>query len=136
MMATRTKAKEKLAAAKQARDAAKKTMLAAELALNKLLPAPGSPDSNPLDLQVGGDHYKKFLVQQLEFAMLNGLDACQFSIVKYVTRFRDKGTKEEGVKDLQKARHVLDILIELETNGPRSLVERLTLRAEEFVLEE
>ena len=43
--------------------------------------------------------------------MANGLDACQHTIVKYVTRFRDKA----GVQDLEKARHVIDMLIEFET---------------------
>ena len=42
--------------------------------------------------------------------MANGLDACQHTIIKYVTRFRDKG----GVRDLVKAAHVIDMLIEFE----------------------
>lgn len=62
--------------------------------------------------QVGGDHYKKMKIDVLEFAMANGLDAIQFSIVKYVTRFRDK----DGLKDLQKAAHCLNRLIQYETN--------------------
>lgn len=50
-------------------------------------------------------------IQPMEFSMANGLDACQHTIVKYVTRFRSKG----GLQDLEKARHVLDMLIEFET---------------------
>ena len=63
-----------------------------------------------LDIQVGGDHYKTMSIQPMEFSMANGLDACQHTIIKYVTRFRSKG----GITDLQKARHVLDMLIEFE----------------------
>jgi len=42
--------------------------------------------------------------------MANGLDACQHTIIKYVTRFRDKG----GLDDLEKAKHAIDLLIQHE----------------------
>lgn len=74
------------------------------------LPKKETPKLTPLDVQVGGDHYKKLPIQPIEYAMANKLDACQFNIVRYVTRFRDKN----GIQDLEKARHTLDILIELE----------------------
>lgn len=67
-------------------------------------------DKSPLDVQVGGDHYKKYKIQPGEFAHANKLDFFQGSIVKYVTRFRDKNGKE----DLAKAKHFLDLLISLE----------------------
>ena len=63
-----------------------------------------------LDTQIGGDHYKDMPIQPMEFSMANGLDACQHTIIKYVTRFREKG----GVQDLEKAKHVIDMLIEFE----------------------
>lgn len=66
--------------------------------------------SSALDVQVGGDHYKNMAVQPMEFSMLNGLDPCQHTIIKYVTRFRQKN----GLEDLVKAKHVLDMLIEFE----------------------
>ena len=62
------------------------------------------------EVQVGGNHYAKLPIQPLEYSMANRLDACQHSIIKYVTRFRDKG----GLQDLQKARHALEWLIEHE----------------------
>lgn len=64
----------------------------------------------PLDTQVGGDHYKGMAIQPMEYSMKNGLDACQHTIIKYVSRFRDKG----GVEDLHKAKHCIDMLIEFE----------------------
>lgn len=64
----------------------------------------------PLHTQVGGSHYKNYAVQPIEYAMLNGLDYCQANVVKYVTRFRDKG----GLTDLHKALHNLEILIDYE----------------------
>lgn len=66
--------------------------------------------TDPMQIQVGGDHYKKMKIQPMEFSMANGLDACQHTIIKYVTRFRDKG----GIADLEKARHVIDMLIQFE----------------------
>jgi Protein of unknwon function (DUF3310) len=72
-----------------------------------------------LDVQVGGDHYKKLKIQPMEYSMANGLDACQHTIVKYVTRFRDKG----GIADLEKARHTLDMLIEFEQANPAPSVD-------------
>lgn len=68
---------------------------------------------NALDTQVGGDHYKSMPIQPMEYSMANKLDACQHTIIKYVTRFRQKG----GIQDLEKARHVIDMLIEFERRG-------------------
>lgn len=66
---------------------------------------------SPLDTQVAGDHYKKLKIQPIEFIHANGIPFAEGSVIKYVTRWRDKG----GIKDLEKARHFLDLLIELET---------------------
>lgn len=63
-----------------------------------------------LDKQIGGDHYRKLKIQPMQYSMANGLDPCQHTIIKYVTRFRDKG----GIADLEKAKHTIDLLIELE----------------------
>jgi len=69
--------------------------------------------------QVGGDHYTKLAIQPMRYSMDNKLDACQHTIIKYVTRFRDKG----GIQDLLKAQHVLDMLIEYEEMKSRQLIE-------------
>lgn len=65
---------------------------------------------NALDVQVGGGHYKNLAIQPMEYSMKNKLDACQHTAIKYVTRFREKGGKE----DLEKAKHAIDLLIEFE----------------------
>lgn len=67
-------------------------------------------EKSALDVQEGGDHYKKLAIQPVEYIHANSLGFCEGSVVKYVTRWRDKG----GVKDLEKARHFIDLLIELE----------------------
>ena len=62
------------------------------------------------DTQVGGDHYTKLAIQPMRYSMENGLDPLQHTIIKYVTRFRDKA----GIEDLEKAKHCIDMLIEFE----------------------
>lgn len=64
----------------------------------------------PLNNQVGGSHYIDYTIQPIEYAMANNLNACQANVVKYVTRYKDKG----GVEDLFKAKHYIDMLIERE----------------------
>ena len=66
-----------------------------------------------MQIQVGGQHYKKLKIQPLEYALENQLGICEHAIIKYVSRWRDKG----GVEDLRKAKHYIDILIERECNG-------------------
>jgi len=63
-----------------------------------------------LERQVDGGHYVKLKIQPMEYSMANKLDACQHTVVKYVTRFRSKG----GKADLLKAIHTLEMLIEIE----------------------
>ena len=62
------------------------------------------------DTQIGGNHYTKLAIQPMRYSMENGLDALQHTVIKYVTRFRDKN----GIEDLEKAKHCIDMLIEYE----------------------
>ena len=62
--------------------------------------------------QIGGNHYTKLAIQPMRYSMENGLDALQHTAIKYVTRFRDKN----GIEDLEKAKHCIDMLIEFERN--------------------
>jgi hypothetical protein len=63
------------------------------------------------EIQVGGDHYKK-AIQPWDFIAANGLGYFEGNIVKYVSRWQDKG----GINDLRKAKHYLEKLIELKEN--------------------
>jgi hypothetical protein len=63
-----------------------------------------------VDVQVGGDHYRKLPIQPMEYIQKNKLNFCEGSIVKYATRWRDKG----GLQDLLKIKHCVDLLIEIE----------------------
>jgi len=63
--------------------------------------------------QEGGDHYKNLAVQPVEYIHRNKIGFIEGNVIKYVTRWASKN----GVEDLKKARHFLDLLIEMETDG-------------------
>lgn len=65
------------------------------------------------DEQIGGDHYKKYGIQPVEFIMANDIPFCEGNAIKYLVRWRDKG----GVSDLLKARHYIDLLIAGQPHG-------------------
>lgn len=64
----------------------------------------------PLAIQHGGNHYKKLKIQPVEYIMANGIPYMEGNVIKYCTRWKDKG----GIEDLKKAKHYLEILIENE----------------------
>lgn len=64
-----------------------------------------------LDRQVDGNHYKTLKIQPLEYCLRNNLGICEHSAIKYLSRWRTKN----GVSDLRKAIHYIEILIEEET---------------------
>lgn len=70
---------------------------------------PATP--NPLAKQVSGDHYKNMAIQPIEFIHANGIPFAEGCAIKYLTRWRSKG----GVADLEKAKHFIELLIELES---------------------
>lgn len=61
-----------------------------------------------LNKQIGGDHYKKYKIQPMEFMHVNQIPPVEANICKYVLRHKDKNGKE----DLLKARHLIDFLLE------------------------
>lgn len=71
--------------------------------------------------QVDGDHYKKMKIQPVEYSEANGLSLMEGNVVKYITRHRHKN----GIKDLRKAIHCIELLIELINNGTIDYPEEL-----------
>ncbi len=67
-------------------------------------------EGSKLKEQVGGDHYSKLAIQPVTYINANGLSYLQGNVIKYVTRYKDKN----GLQDLEKAKHYIDMLIELE----------------------
>jgi hypothetical protein len=60
------------------------------------------------DNQVGGSHYKNLWCDPATYAEKNELTPLEFSVIKYVTRHRSKN----GLEDLKKAKHFLEMLIQ------------------------
>ena len=67
--------------------------------------------TSALDRQESGNHYKDKGIQPIVYIHANNLGFCEGNVVKYVTRWKDKG----GEADLRKAIHYLELLIQLET---------------------
>ena len=66
-------------------------------------------NKHPTDRQVGGDHYRNFKIQPIEFITANNLSFIQASIIKYICRYNKKNGKE----DIDKAIHYCELLKEL-----------------------
>lgn len=67
-------------------------------------------EGSALSYQPGGDHYSKRKIQPIEYIHANGLPFIEGNIVKYITRWREKG----GFDDLDKVEHYVQLLKELE----------------------
>jgi hypothetical protein len=77
---------------------------------------------NPLDTQIGGDHYKNFAIQPIEYATKNHLGFIQGDIVKRITRYNQPTGK--GRQDLEKIIHEAQILIHLEYGDEAAMTEQ------------
>ena len=58
--------------------------------------------------QIGGKHYIKYKIQPSQFVVENKLLYPEGCVIKYVVRHQDKG----GKQDLEKAKHMIDMIIE------------------------
>jgi hypothetical protein len=65
--------------------------------------------ATPLIKQVGGNHYKNFIIQPVEFIVKNDIDYLEGNIIKYVCRHKQKN----GIEDLNKAIHYLELAKDL-----------------------
>ena len=64
-----------------------------------------------LEKQINGDHYKSLTIQPVEYIHANSIPFLEGNVIKYVTRWRNKN----GIADLEKAKHYIELLIELES---------------------
>jgi hypothetical protein len=76
---------------------------------------PNAP--KPSEIQVGGGHYSKYKIQPTEFIHANGVPFIEGNVIKYVMRHRQKN----GIEDLKKARHYIDLLIQFEYENAKEL---------------
>jgi hypothetical protein len=81
-----------------------------EEAMQQML-SKGANGTSALDIQVAGSHYKDLAIQPVEYIHANNIGYFEGNVVKYVSRWKAKN----GIKDLEKAKHYIELLIELET---------------------
>jgi hypothetical protein len=67
---------------------------------------------NAKEKQIGGEHYKTLAIQPMEYSVKNMLDPLQHTVIKYVTRHKAKG----GRQDIEKAIHCLEMILEMQYN--------------------
>lgn len=60
------------------------------------------------DKQIGGSHYKDLPVQPGEYIRKNGIGWYEGNAIKYITRHKQKG----GRQDIEKAIHYLELVLE------------------------
>lgn len=70
----------------------------------------GANGTSALDIQVAGNHYKDLAIQPVEYIHANNIGYFEGNVIKYVSRWKAKN----GIKDLEKAKHYIELLIELE----------------------
>ena len=63
--------------------------------------------NKPQSRQVGGSHYRKFLIQPYEFISKNNLSFFQGCVIKYVCRYLNKNK----IQDLEKIIHYCQLEI-------------------------
>lgn len=58
--------------------------------------------------QVGGNHYENMAIGPVEYIMKNNLNFLQGNIIKYVSRYKNKGKREDLQKVIQCATMLMD----------------------------
>jgi hypothetical protein len=77
-----------------------------------------------LNKQVGGLHYKQFAIEPIEFIVTNNIPFCEANVIKYLCRSHYK----DGVRDLEKAKHYIEFIVELDKyNNIRFAIAEITL---------
>lgn len=72
--------------------------------------SPPTPSQKPSSFndQVGGSHYKGMKIQPTQYCIANKIPFPEGNVIKYVSRWRNKN----GIDDLKKAHHTLQMIIE------------------------
>lgn len=71
-------------------------------------------NNSALNTQEGGSHYKILKIQPIEYIHANNIGYLEGNVIKYVTRHESKN----GVEDINKAIHYLQLIKELKYSDP------------------
>ena len=66
------------------------------------------------------EHYTQWEIEPFTFMMLNSIPFAEGCIIKYVMRWR----KKNGIEDLQKAKRILEMMIEMEEHRDKYTPEK------------
>lgn len=79
-----------------------------------------SPPAIPsaLDVQINGTHYKNMAIQPAEFITMNNIGFLEGCVIKRMCRWQNK----DGVADLKKAIHEIQLLMEFHERKTRNEV--------------
>lgn len=67
-------------------------------------------EGKALDRQEGGNHYKDMKIEPVEYIVENNIPYREANAIKYISRHKLKN----GLEDLKKAKHYIDMIIETE----------------------
>ena len=73
-------------------------------------------EKSSFEKQVGGNFYRNMEIPIAEFIHKNKIPGIEAKILYYIVRWR----KKNGIEDLEKAKHFIDLIIEMESNHEKS----------------
>lgn len=73
--------------------------------------------STDVDTEKKDAHYHKCKIEPIEYILANDLDFCQGNIVKYITRYKHKGTPLEDLRKIKEyVQYIINNLSETDVN--------------------
>jgi len=82
-----------------------------------------SPEEPHKEMIYRPEHYTQYKQEPFTFFFLNNLPFAEASACKYILRWR----KKNGIEDLQKAKRIIDMMIEMETHKDKYIAEKTCL---------
>ena len=76
--------------------------------------------------QIGGSHYKSFVIEPWTFVQENNLNPFQANVIRYACRYKNKG----GIQDLEKIIHYCEMEIDFMKKKKKEKEEELVSQGE------
>ena len=76
--------------------------------------------------QIGGSHYKSFVIEPWTFVRENNLNPFQANVIRYACRYKNKG----GIQDLEKIIHYCEMEIDFMKKKKEEKEEELVSQGE------
>jgi hypothetical protein len=76
--------------------------------------------------QIGGSHYKSFVIEPWTFIQENELNPFQANVIRYTCRYKNKG----GIQDLEKIIHYCEMEIDFMKKKERKKKQELVSQGE------